>query len=332
MTNVGASRTLSRHRHIPTELQAGCCPGYISSSRRSCSAFPAPCTIEANRVRTVKQLGKATTLAECKAATALNPACGSLLMHNAGRNSSRGECACVRAGQDCRVEAHVGAEDERTHSIYVNGAPPPLYCPSTMTNRCTRQPCQCEAIGNKVTVLSNHTMRPCFSCKARKESCDDSMPSAVYSSSNGRAMNCTHAAQLGLCSLAKSICCRTCSATSSSLTRNGCVCHPYWRPKDQYTSPRSKRVCKIWNQTLAGGVQFLVNKGLHAGFNGCGMRVPCDGDDGGTPGGSWCEIDRNQPCQNETAQGESLVDYCTPSRRNVVTWPAVGVQEVILSY
>jgi hypothetical protein len=71
-------------------------------------------------------------------------------------------------------------------------------------------------------------------------------------------------------------------------TVNGCVCSNLWSPGDSCEG--------------------------EATYSGCNMATPCNGDNGGVCGRSWCQINqtlaRNNSCQPHGAVGGW--DYCTP--------------------
>ena len=50
-------------------------------------------------------------------------------------------------------------------------------------------------------------------------------------------------------------------------------------------------------------------------FNGCNMIQPCDGDNGGTAGQSWCILDSNEGC----SPAGTNWDYCVPSETTTST-------------
>ena len=49
-----------------------------------------------------------------------------------------------------------------------------------------------------------------------------------------------------------------------------------------------------------------------AAFNGCGMSPPCNGDDGGVAGNSYCEVVDPTACTPAAGLG-GMHDYCTPA-------------------
>lgn len=60
----------------------------------------------------------------------------------------------------------------------------------------------------------------------------------------------------------------------------------------------------------ADSVPAGTSRGPH---EGCGMRVPCDGDDGGSAAGmSWCLIDKSRSDPECTPAGANW-DYCLPN-------------------
>ena len=49
-----------------------------------------------------------------------------------------------------------------------------------------------------------------------------------------------------------------------------------------------------------------------AAYNGCGMDPPCDGNDGGVVGNSYCEVVDPAACTPDGSLG-GLHDFCVPS-------------------
>eukprot|EP00941_MAST-03F_sp_MAST-3F-sp1_P001168 g1168.t1 len=51
-----------------------------------------------------------------------------------------------------------------------------------------------------------------------------------------------------------------------------------------------------------------------ATYKGCGMYPPCDGDNGGVPGDSWCVVEEDSECN---PAGDDW-DYCTPRTNSII--------------